>query len=492
MAAYGGNAGGLTSLESLVLCIGTGPSKSQSGGFMKNQDPNRKSHQAKVDWKALEVVHPHAAGVDIGGSEHWVAISPDRDEEPVRSFGCFTGDIEKMADWLIRHGVNSVAMQSVYWIPVFEILQQRGLEVYLVNARHTKNLPGRKSDIAECQWLLKLHTFGLLHNSFQPSDEIRSIRTLWRHRAGMVAEAGSTIQRMQKALIEMKIQLSNVLSDLSGVSGMAIVEAILDGERDAQTLAALADPQVKASKEVIAKSLRGNWRLELLFVLRQELEIYRGWKEKIAACDEQVEQQLRGMRPKVDLEAQPLGKRPKGKRARGNAPRFDLRTELYRISGVDWTQVDGIDVQVAQTVIAEVGVDLSEFPTEKHFANWLGLCPMNETSGGRVLNRRTPKVVNRAKVAFRQAASTLIRSRSYLGAQYRRLRTRLGAPKAVTAMARKLACLFYRLIRRGQQYVDKGAQYYEARYVEQQIRSVIRRAKQLGLQVIQPVQDSVA
>lgn len=448
-----------------------------------------KGAKPKIDWKALEIVHPDAAGIDIGGSEHWVAISPERDEQPVRCFDCFTADLEQMADWLVERGVRSVAMQStgVYWIPVLEILQERGLEVYLVNARHTKNLPGRKSDIAECQWLLKLHTFGLLNNSFQPSDQIRVARTLWRHRGGLVAQASSTIQRMQKALTEMNIQLSNVLSDLSGASGMAIVQAILNGERDPQALAALADPQVKASRRVIAKSLKGNWREELLFVLKQEVEMYRMYQERIAACDQKLQGQLRVLASKVDLQAQPLGPRPKGKRARGNAPKFDLRTELYRITGVDWTQVDGIDVQVAQSVIAEVGVDLHAFPSEKHFANWLGLCPTNETSGGKVLKRQTPKVVNRAKVAFRQAASTLLRSQSYLGAQYRRLRTRLGAPKAITAMARKLACLFYRLLKHGKQYVDKGAEFYESRYREQQIRSVIKRAHQLGLQLLQSV-----
>ena len=370
-------------------------------------------------------------------------------------------------------------------MPVFEILRQRGMEVYLVNARHTKNLPGRKSDIAECQWMLKLHSFGLLNNSFQPSDAVRAMRTLWRHRGGLVAQASSAIQRMQKALVEMNIQLSNVLSDLSGVSGMAILHAILAGERTPCKLAALADPQVKASKAVIAKSLQGNWRPELLFVLRQEMEIYEGCNDRIAACDRQLQEHLQDMESKVDPRKQPIGPRPKGKRARGNAPKFDLRTELYRLTGVDWSQVDGIDVQVAQTVIAEVGVNLHAFPSEKHFANWLGLCPTNETSGGKVLKRRTPKVINRAKVAFRQAASTLIRSESYLGAQYRRLRTRLGAPKAITAMARKLACLFYRLMTKGQQYVDRGAAYYESRHREQQIRSIIKRAQLLGLQVIQ-------
>ena len=459
--------------------------KTQHGNASRKDSP-------KVDWKALDIVHPDAAGIDIGGSQHWVALPPDRDAQPVRCFDCFTADLQQMAEWLVARGVRSVALQStgVYWIPVFEVLQQHGLEVYLVNARHTKNLPGRKSDIAECQWLLKLHTFGLLNNSFQPTDEIRTARTLWRHRAGLVAQASSAIQRMQKALTEMNIQLANVLSDLSGVSGMAIVQAILGGERDPKVLAALADPQVKAPREVIAKSLQGNWRDELLFVLKQEVEMYRMYQERMRACDLRLQGHLKSMQAKVDLTAQPLGPRPKGKRARGNDPQFDLRTELYRISGVDWTQVDGIDVQVAQSVIAEVGVDLRAFPSEKHFANWLGLCPTNESSGGRVLQRRTPKVVNRAKVAFRQAASTLIRSQSYLGAQYRRLRTRLGAPKAITAMARKLACLFYRLLKHGKAYVDKGAEFYQQRYKEQQIRSVIKHARQLGLEVIQPTGES--
>lgn len=457
--------------------------KSKKQAKQKNRPRNK-----QVDWKALDIVHPDAAGIDIGGSEHWVAISPDRDEHPIRCFDCFTADLQELADWLIAKGVRSVALQStgVYWIPVFEVLQQRGLEVYLVNARHTKNLPGRKSDIEECQWLLKLHTFGLLNNSFQPTDEIRTTRTLWRQRGGLAEQARSTIQRIQKVLTEMNVQLSNVLSDVSGASGMAIIHGILKGERDARVLAALADAQVKASKEVIAKSLEGNWRQELLFVLAQEVELYGVYQDKIAECDRQLQTQLRTMAPKVDLESNPLGPRPKGKRAQGNAPKFDLRTELYRLTGVDWTQVNGIDVTVAQSVIAETGVDLSPFPSEGNFTSWMGLCPANDSSSGRVIRKSTPHVASRAATAFRQAASSLIRSQSYLGAQYRRLRTRLGAPKAITAMARKLACLFYRLLRYGQQYVDKGMQFYEEKYRDQQIKSVTRRAQQLGLQVIQP------
>jgi len=446
------------------------------------------SVRKKVDWKALEIVHPDAAGIDVGGSEHRVAISPDRDPEPVRCFGCFTADLRKMAQWLVEKGVHSVAMQStgVYGMPVLEILEQHGLEVYLVNAQHTKHVPGRKSDIEECQWLLKLHSFGLLNNSFQPTDEIRIARTLWRQRGNLVAEASSTIQRMQKVLTEMNIQLSNVLSDLTGVSGMKIIQAILDGERDPWTLAGCVEPGVRATRDEIVKSLEGNWREELLFILRQHVELYRIYQEKITDCDLQLRKHLESLGSKLDLKAQPLGPRPKGKHKSRNAPFFDLRTELYRITGIDWAQINGIDVLTAQTVIAEAGADLSAFPSEKQFASWLGLCPTNEQSGGKILKRRTRKVVNRATVAFRNAASTLLRSQSYLGAQYRRLRTRLGAPKAITAMARKLACLFYRLIKHGQQYADKGTAYYEARYREQQIRSLTKRAQKLGLQLVTP------
>ena len=448
----------------------------------------KKSVPKKVDWKGLEIVHPDAAGIDVGGSEHWVAIRPDRDPEPVRRFGCFTADLREMACWLVEKGVRSVAMQStgVYWMPVFEILEQQGLEVYLVNAQHTKNVPGRKSDIQECQWLLKLHAFGLLNNSFQPNDEIRIARTLWRHRGNLVAEASSVVQRMQKVLTERNVQLSNVLSDISGVSGMKIIKAILDRVRDPWELAALVEPGVKATPEDIVKSLEGNWREELLFLLRQHVEFYQIYQNKIRACDLQLRKHLQSLGSKLDLQAQPLGPRPKGKKLSRNAPTFDLRTELYRITGIDWSQINGIDVLTAQTVISEAGADLSAFPSEKQFASWLGLCPTNQQSGKKILNRRTRKVVNRATVAFRNAAMTLLRSQSYLGAQYRRLRTRLGAPKAITAMARKLACLFYRLLKHGQQYVDQGIEYYETRYREQQIRSLAKRAQKLGLQLVIP------
>src|SRR6516225_11971194 len=284
----------------------------------------------------------------------------------------------------------------------------------------------------------------------------------------------------------MNVQLSNVWSDIRGVSGRNMIQAILEGERDPWTWAAWVEPGGKATPEDIVKSLEGNWREELWFVLRQQVELYRIYQEKTRDCDLQLRKHLESLGSKVDLPTQPLGPRPKGNKNSRNAPAFDLRTELYRITGIDWSQINGIDVLTAQTVVAEAGADLSAFPSEKQFTSWLGLCPSNDTSSGKILNRRTRKVVNRATVALRNAASTLVRSQSYLGAQYRRLRTRLGAPKAITAMARKLACLFYRLIKRGQPYVDKGTEYYEARYREQQIRSLTKRAQKLGLQVVIP------
>lgn len=437
----------------------------------------------------LEVVHRHAAGIDIGGSEHYVAIDPRLDEEPVQRFGCLTADLYRLADWLGQKGVETVAMQAtgVYWMPLYDILEARGMEVYVVNARHTKNLPGRKSDVQECQWLLQLHTYGLLRNSFHPGPDIRALREMWRHRARLVSEAASCIQRLQKSLAQMNVQIANVLSDLSGVSGMAMLRAIMAGERDPRRLAELARPGVKATREEIAESLRGHWRDETLFVMRQDLDLYDTYKLKIEECDRRVESHLAGMPPRDVVAGAGPGPRKRGKRAHGNAPHFDLRDHLFRISGVDWTRVDGIDVMTAQTVIAETGLDMSRWPTERHFASWLDLCPANDVSGGKIIRRGNRKAANRATAAFRQAATTLRRSGSYLGAQYRRFRSTLEKPKAVKAMAHKLAVLFYRLLKYGQQYVDKGVEFYEARYRDRQIAALEKRACQLGLQVTRAV-----
>jgi transposase len=439
----------------------------------------------------LEVVHPHAAGIDVGNSAHYVAVRPDRDPEPVRRFECFTADLYRLAEWLASCGVQTVAMQStgVYWIPLYEILEDRGFEVYLVNARHTKNLPGRKSDVQESQWLLKLHTYGLLNNSFQPPAEIRVLRTYWRQRAEHVSGAATCIQRMQKALTQMNLQLSNVISDLSGLTGQAIVRAIIAGERNPQKLAELSHPRIEASREEIAKSLEGNWRPELVFVLRQEVEMYDTYQRRIAECDQQLQKHLASFADTELPQSPKAESKEKKAKSTKNAPRFDLSSELKRITGVDLTRIDGIDVMVAQTLLSEVGMDMSRWNTEAHFSSWLGLCPDNRISGDKLLGKGTRHVVNRAATALRLAARNLIRSRSYLGAQYRRLRTKLGAPKAITAMAHRLARLVYRMLKYGQQYVDKGTEYYENRYRQQQIHLLQKKAAKLGLQITVPVQS---
>src|SRR5882762_2949150 len=436
----------------------------------------------------LEVVHPHAAGIDVGNSAHYVAVRPDRDPEPVRRFECFTADLYRLSDWLKSCGVNTVALQStgVYWIPLYDILEEGGLEVYLVNARHTKNLPGRKSDVQESQWLLKLHTYGLLNNSFHPASAIRTLRTYWRQRAAHVEGAATCILRMQKALTQMNLQLANVISDLSGVTGQKIVRAIVAGERDPHELAKLRDARIQASHEEIAKSLEGNWRPELVFVLQQEVDLYDTYQKRIAECDQQIEKHLATFADNRNPVQPPSPKgeiKKKKKKPTQNAPAFDLSHELARIAGVDLTRIDGIEVMVAQTVLSEVGLDMSRWKTEAHFSSWLGLCPDNRISGDKVLSRGTRHVLNRAANALRLGASTLLRSQTYLGAQYRRLRSKLGAPKAITAMAHRLARLVYRMLKHGQHYVDKGAEYYEQRNRQQQIDFLKKKAAQLGLQV---------
>lgn len=465
---------------------------------MEDKQIRWKNRKQRKEWArrlrsedpGLQVVHPQAAGIDVGNSAHYAAVRPDRDAEPVRRFECFTADLYRLADWLQSCGVTTVAMQStgVYWIPLYDVLEERGVEVYLVNARHTKNLPGRKSDVQECQWLLKLHTYGLLNNSFQPPSEIRVMRTYWRQRAEHVRSAATCIQRMQKALTQMNLQLANVISDLSGSSGQAIVRAILAGERNADKLAELTDPRIHASRAEVAKSLHGNWRPELLFVLQQEVDMYDTYQRRIRECDEQLKQHLNTFTDKSNSQppppTPPARKPEKRRKPRRNAPRFDLSQQLERITGVDLTRIDSIDAMTAQTILSEVGLDMSRWKTEAHFVSWLGLSPDNRISGDKVLKRGTRPVVNRAATALRIAACTLLRSQSYLGAQYRRLRAKLGPPKAITAMAHRLARLIYRMLRYGQQYVDKGSQYYEQRYRNQQIRALHKRAATLGFHIV--------
>jgi transposase len=454
--------------------------------------PNRKQRRERnrriwTDNPGLDVVHPDAAGIDIGNSEHYVAIAPDKSDEPVRTFACFTHSLRELAQFLKAHGIRSVAMQStgVYWIPLYDVLEEEGFEVFLINARDTKNLPGRKSDVQESQWLLKLHTYGLLRNSFRPTSEIRVLRTFWRQRGEHVQTAGACVQRMQKSLTQMNLQLANVISDIMGVTGQKILRAILAGERDAEKLAGMRHAGIQASREEIVASLTGNWRAELLFALKQEMDRYDFCQWQIAECDAEIEGHL-GTLPakpqKTDSPDQPAPTQKK-KRASGNSPSFALDKELVRITGVDFTRIEGINVMTAQTILSEVGLDMSKWKSEAHFASWLGLCPNNSVTGGKVLRRGTRKVVNRAATAFRIAASTLRRSDSYLGAQFRRFRTRLGAPRAITAMAHKMSRLFYRMLRYGQEYVDRGQQFYQDKYRQQQIALLNKQAAQLGLVV---------
>jgi len=379
-------------------------------------------------------------------------------------------------------------MQStgVYWIAVFDILEEAGLEVYLVNARETKNLPGRKSDVQESQWLMKLHTYGLLRNSFRPPQEIRTLRTYWRQRSDLVRAAGRHIQRMQKALTQMNIQLANVLSDISGKSGQAIIKAILQGERDGGELATLCDRRVQASQEEVAGSLEGNWQDDLLFVLQQEQDGYEFCQKQMADCDRHLEQCLQQRADRSQGASLPVEKRKeRRKKKKGNHPQFDLRTALFRMAGTDLTLIDSVDVMTAMTILSEAGWDMSKWKTEDHFVSWLRLCPDNRISGDKIIGKGRLPTNNRVTIALKMAASTLRTSQTYLGAQFRRLRTKLGSPVAIKAMAAKLARLIYRMLRFGMQYVDQGAEFYEAQHRKLQISHLKRKASQLGFQIIE-------
>ena len=437
----------------------------------------------------LEQINFHAAGIDVGSREHWVAVPADRDAQPVRCFGTFTSDLHALADWLLQCGVKSVAMEStgVYWIPVFQILEGRGLEVLLVNARQVKNVSGRKSDVSDCQWLQQLHSYGLLAGSFRPAAQVCVLRSYLRHREHLVQQASTQIQLMQKALTQMNVQLHHVLSDVTGVTGMAILDAIVDGERDPLKLAQLKDPRVRSSVETIAKALTGDYRAEHLFVLKQARESYRFLQAQIAECDVEVDTVLSGWDAKVDLEQQPLPPTRKKNRSKSKHKPlpFNLRQQLYRVTGVDLTEVDGLDVLSVQALISEIGLNMHRWPSEKHFASWLGLCPDHRISGGQVLHNRTRSVINRAADVLRMAAQSLKDSQSALGAFFRRLKARLGPAKAITATAHKLARIVYQLLKYGQNYVDPGAQYYEQRYRENVVKNLKKRAASLGYTLVE-------
>ena len=448
-----------------------------------------------------EVVHRNVAGIDVGNESHFVAVPPGRDPQPVREFGCWTADLLRMAEWLKSCGIETVVMQStgVYWIAVYDVLEKAGFKVWLSNARETKNLPGRKSDVQESQWLMKLHTYGLLRNSFRPPEQIRAVRTIWRLRDRNVRDAAREIQHMQKAMTTMNVQLANVLSDVAGVSGQAIIRAILGGERDPHVLAKLRDYRVKASQEEVARSLEGNWQADLLFELQQAVDRYDFCQQQIAKCDQQLEKYLAALPSRKGAVQAPVAKaeagdaphaRPAAKKSknrkkkrgkpRGNEPRLDLEAELRRICGVDLTTLDGVYVMTVLTFVSELGTDMSPWRTEDHFVSWLKLAPSRQISGGKVIKQERNRTRNRVANAMRMAASGLKDSDSYLGARFRQLRARLGPGKATKAMAAQLARLFYRMLTNGQEWVDRGTQEHEKRRVEREKQFLLRKAASLG------------
>jgi transposase len=467
---------------------------------------NRKQRKELVrrvyaDDPGLEVVHRNVAGIDVGNESHFVAVPPGRDPQPVREFGCWTADLLRMAEWLKSCGIETVVMQStgVYWIAVYDVLEKAGFKVWLSNARETKNLPGRKSDVQESQWLMKLHTYGLLRNSFRPPEQIRAVRTIWRLRDRNVRDAAREIQHMQKAMTTMNVQLANVMSDVAGVSGQAIIRAILGGERDPHVLAKLRDYRVKASQEEVARSLEGNWQADLLFELQQAVDRYDFCQQQIAKCDQQLEKYLAALPSRKGAVQAPVAKaeagdaphaRPAAKKSknrkkkrgkpRGNEPRLDLEAELRRICGVDLTTLDGVYVMTVLTFVSELGTDMSPWRTEDHFVSWLKLAPSRQISGGKVIKQERNRTRNRVANAMRMAASGLKDSDSYLGARFRQLRARLGPGKATKAMAAQLARLFYRMLTNGQEWVDRGTQEHEKRRVEREKQFLLRKAASLG------------
>jgi len=454
--------------------------------------PRKPAHRARgvrqakraVRPKGLEQINVNAAGIDVGATHHYVAVPADRDAEPVRCFEAFTTDLHRLATWLKTCRVDTVVMEStgVYWIPLFELLEQQGFRVLLVDARHVKHVPGRKSDVLDCQWLQQLHTFGLLRGAFRPTDQMCVLRSYLRQRARLVDCASQHIQHMQKALTQMNLKLQHVVDDITSKTGMAIIRGILAGDRDAHQLATHRDPRCKSDAATIAKALVGQYRAEHLFELQQAVELFDVYHVKITACDTQLEATLGTFADRSG--GQPLAPPPRKRTPSRRTPAFDLRTHLYRISGVDLTRIDGLDAATVAKVLSEIGLDLTAWPTVKHFCSWLGLCPGSKITGGKNRSSRSKRTANRAAAALRLAAQSLHHSKSALGAFYRRMKARLGPPKAITATAHKLARLVYTMLTHGTAYVDRGQEYYEQQYQQRVLKNLQRRAKTLGYHLI--------
>lgn len=439
--------------------------------------------------KALRVCHPDAAGIDIGSNEHWVAVPGDRTDNAVRPFGTFTSDLRKLADWLAECQIRTVAMEStgVYWIPLYELLEERGFEVLLVNAAHARNVPGRKSDVLDCQWLQELHTYGLLRASFRPEGKIAELRTYTRHRQTLIQEAARQIQRMQKSLDQMNVQVHHVLSDLTSKTGMAIVRDIVAGNHDPERLAQHRDPRCRASVDVIVEALRGHYQPQHLFTLEQALSLFDTFREHLAKCDGRIEDLLGTLANAApELEASP---KPRKSRPVGNQIAIDVRNPLQRLlRGADPMTIVGFGPLTALNLLSETGTDMSRWPTVKHFVSWLNFSPGTRITGGKRISGRRPPSTNRAALVLRQAASSIGRTQTALGAFYRRIAARRSKPVAIVATARKLACAYYHLLRYGGEYVERGADAAERAYHQRRITHLARQAKQLGfhLQPIQP------
>jgi transposase len=468
---------------------------------------SRQNKSKKQSWK---VIHPHAAGIDIGATEHYVAVAPDTvaaGADTVRTFGCFTENIDAMVEWLKACGVDTVAMEStgVYWIVPFQKLEAAGMEVVLVNAQTLKHVPGRKTDVQECQWIQQLHTYGLLRASFRPDDGICRLRTLVRHRANLVSSGAEHILHMQKALTQMNIQLHHVVSHLTGETGLRILKAILKGERDPDKLVELRDPQITCSTVAeMRQALKGDWRAELLFVLGQSLRAWEFYQEQMRQCDVQLEEQLKRLpsatpppSPKKAKSApDPLASseaRPKAKQSRKrNDPEKDLGPELARICGTDLTAAHGLRLLTVLTLVSETGVDMNKWRSAKAFTSWLGLNPNNKISGGRVLSTRTRKVVNRVATALRMGAVGVADTDTWLGSFNRRMRARLGPAGATTATARKIATVIYHLLKTKEPFIDRDLLAYEARVYRHKLARLKKQAKTLGYELVQASEQQQA
>ena len=432
----------------------------------------------------LSVVNPHAAGIDIGAQFHVVAVGAECTSDPVRSFRSFTADLHELSRWLKQAQVTTVAMEStgIYWLPVFEMLEADGFEVVLVNARDAKGVPGRKTDVNDAQWLQKLHSYGLLRASFRPRHDIVTLRAYLRQRERLLEYAAAHIQHMQKALMQMNVQLHHVVEDITGVTGMKIIRGIVAGERDPQILAQYRDRRCKATIETIERALDGHYKPEHVFELIQAVAVYDHYQSLVMQCDQRIESTLRQLQVGVEPNASGLPTaRCKTKQPNGFS--FDVRAALYAMLGVDLTQIHGLGPYVALKLVAECGNDMSRWPSVKHFTSWLCLTPGNKISGGKILSSKTRRSSSKAAAALRLSAVVVGKTDTALGAFYRRLSARIGKAKAVTATARKLAVLFYNTLRHGMHYIDPGAAYYEERYRQRVLKNLTRRAASLGFEL---------